>query len=175
MDPWNNREAWNGFYLAGVPSPGILMQIPEPSNPADWDKKKPTGASGASTTYQGTDVASFSFVIWLLDEEHYEDWQMWKQLLGPPSKNWPNALDIQHPILNMVARPITSVFVENHTVRLVNTHIEVKIDFCEFRKPVPAQAKPKASTDNKDSTTSGPMTEQERLVAGALGTFTSLL
>jgi len=151
MDPITNPGAWDKFFLAGEPSPGLCVSVAGARNPRTWDEKKGAGSSGAGLVYQGDGLAKFLVRLRFWTKEHFDEWDAWKRLLQPPTEKNPNALDSEHPQLGLLPVPISSVVVDDPGApepEADDTWI-VEIWFRQYRKPVPAQASPSGSKSGK--------------------------
>jgi len=146
-NPIDNPRDYDTIYLCGEPSPGKCLPLDGAGNPKAWDKKKPSGCSGAALTFEGDEVSKFSVALYFWEREHFEEWKTWKRLLVSPTEKHPNALEIVHPSLAELPTPVTAVVVED--VSTLNPDGKggwiVKIVFSQYRKPKPALATPKGS------------------------------
>lgn len=152
--PFADPKAWDVFYLAGDPSPGLCESVAGATNPRTWDEQKSTGSSGAGLVYQGDGLAKFMVRIKLWTRDHFVQWETWKRHLVPPSANSPDALEAEHPQLSLLPVPISAVVVDvAGAPEPEGDYWIAEIWFRQYRKPKPAQAKPKGAktTDQSDA------------------------
>jgi hypothetical protein len=151
VNPFETPDAWDWILLAGTVSPGIVSAVAGASNPRTWDEKKATGSSGATLTYQGDGLAKFGVKLSLWLPEHFAEWDTFKTLLVPPTKD-SRALDIWHPRLEQLPVPVTSVVVEEcgSPEPADDTGLwSVEIKFKEYRAPKPATSTTSGSKSSK--------------------------
>lgn len=154
-------SAWDKFVVLGDPSPGICLAVAGAKNPRGWDEKKATNSSGASLVYTGDGLAKFKvrLLFWL--PAHLTEWAAWKRYLVSPTEKNPNALDVEHPQLELLPVPVTSVVVDEPGApekQDDGTYI-VEIAFRQYRKPKPATAKPAGSKSGSGTGPGGANTD----------------
>jgi len=151
MNPFQTPTAWDYIILAGTVSPGIVAAVAGASNPRTWDEKKATGSSGATLTYQGDGLAKFTVKLSFWLPEHFDEWDLFKPLLLPPTKD-SRALDIWHPRLEQLPVPVSAVVVEDvgSPEPADDTGLwTVEIKFKEYRAPKPASSTASGSKSSK--------------------------
>lgn len=160
-NPEENAESFDYLFLGGVQFPGLCTDIGG-NNPRKWDKKDAQGSSGATLTYVGDGLSSFSVKLqlgWGIDGLSLaEEWSLWhnvKYLLAPPTTKKPEALEIYHPILEALPVPIHAVIVEDVSAFKQVTHgiWEVEIKLSQHRAPKPANTKSDGTKSGKGNGT----------------------
>lgn len=151
--------------LSGSRSPGIAT-IDGASSPRQWDERRGYGLSGATLVYKGLKLARFSLELRLLTAEDFDAWEAWRPMVQrPPAGQRPQALDIEHPITEMLG--IRSVVVEDvlQPKQTGDGEWTVEIKLLEFRAPARAVARPEASADRPTPSTDPVDAVIERLTA----------
>jgi hypothetical protein len=151
MNPFEQPSEWDCIILAGVTSPGVVASVAGAGNPRAWDEKKAAGSSGATLTYQGDGLAKFKVKIQLWEPAHFDEWETFKALLVPPTKDC-RALDIYHPRLEQLPIPVRSVVVDDpgSPEPADDTGLwTVEIAFREYRAPKPATSTTSGSKSSK--------------------------
>lgn len=120
----------------------------------DWEKKKGKGTDGATTTYQGADLAEpkITFIMWrgfdgLEFVDYFTEWAEYKKLFEMPAGTKdPVALVIEHPqfalakIKGCVVKKVGDLKV------FPGGRGECTVEFLEFRKPKKALGTPKGAS-----------------------------
>lgn len=133
--------------LAGQRSPGIA-NLDGASSPRQWDERRAYGQSGASLVYRGLKPAKFTLALLLISAEDWAAWDAWRPVVQrPPTGTRPRALDIEHPITEMLG--IRSVVVEDvlQPRQTGNGEWTIEIKLLEFRPPTTTVTRPQASAD----------------------------
>lgn len=163
---WNPLSAPVDYVLlGGQRSPG-LATIDGASSPRQWDERRGRGTTGATVVFQGIKLAKFTLSIRLITVEDWDAWDSWRQVVQrPPSGQRPRALDIDHPITEMLG--IRSVVVEDvgQPKQTGDGEWTIEIKLIEFRPPTPAIARPEASVDQPNAPTDPVDQVIERLTA----------
>lgn len=159
---WDFPEAYRSVYLNDKPSPGLCVECAG-SNPRKWDKKDGSGTTGATLTFNGEGLASFSAKIQIGWEgrglptrtQQLADWIVWARLLAPPTEKNHEALTIWYPTLVLLPVPISRVIVADEGVKgprqVADGVIEFEVFFLQYRKAkAAAAATPKGGTQKKD-------------------------
>ncbi len=125
-------------------SPGVAT-VKGLSQPRNWDERQGYGFSGAVLVYKGTGLAKFQVDIDLWLPEHFIAWSLFATVLAPPKPGPAGfALGISHPIVNGPPHNITEVIVEDVSdpVQSDLGKWTYTISFKQYRKPLPAVARP---------------------------------
>ncbi len=126
-------------------SPGVAT-VKGLDSPRNWDEQQGYGFSGAVLVYKGTGLAKFTVDIDLWLPEHFIAWNLFAQVLAPPKPGLAGgfALGIKHPIINGPPHNIQSVVVDNVSQPVQNDlgKWTYTISFRQYRKPLPAIARP---------------------------------
>ena len=133
--------------LAGSRSPGIAT-IDGASSPRSWDERRGYGLSGATLVYKGLKLAKFTLELKLVTSEDFAAWDSWRPIVQrPPAGQRPRALDIEHPITEMLG--IRSVVVEDvlQPKQTGDGEWTIEIKLLEFRAPARAVVRPEGSAD----------------------------
>ncbi|MDB4992797.1 MAG: uncharacterized protein JWM74_229 [Myxococcaceae bacterium] len=150
------RSQMDYFVIGGDRSPGAAS-LKSCESKRSFDIRKAYGTAGATAIYTGDELAVPIFELSLWDAQGVSDWLLFaKKYLGkPPRGIAPSsifALDIQYPTLACDPINVRSVQV------LVVTALQqdefglftCEIHFLEYRRPLPALAKPDASIPATD-------------------------
>lgn len=141
VDPFTNPDAFNLLNVGGTDNPGVFsLEAGCGNRPYKWDVKPVAGGQGATTTYQGFDVAKIKgkFKLWT-SAQIAEFFAEYLPLLSyDATKTKPTPITIFHP--SLFANDITSVVVQDigpltHEGGQLWT---VTIEMLEFR-PAPKQ------------------------------------
>lgn len=155
--PWisaNNGRAWGTLKLGGLTMPGLVKVGVELSE--EIEIKKPKGAIGATTTYQGREPASVQIVVTLYDSHgdtgaaQLAEMEKMIAVVRPKVTKDPkkasSALSIEHPKCTMWG--ISSVTVQKISDPPDDNAQMKTITFsCVEFKPPPAGAKPATKTE----------------------------
>ena len=151
-NPVDIPELYEHVILKGVVSPGIC-EVTGGARPFKWDVESGKGSSGATSKYQGQDLAkpSVRFQLWKEagddKADHFAQWEAnFRPILdGMIVDGKPEATDIYHPALE--ANGIRSVtLAQIGQLEHVGLGLyEIVVDFIEYRPPKPAGGTPKGS------------------------------
>ncbi len=134
--------------LGPLQSPGVAT-VKGLDSPRNWDVQQGYGLSGAVVVYKGTGLAKFTVDIDLWLPEHFIEWNVFAVILAAPKPGLAGgfALGILHPIVNGPPHGITEVVVENvsQPVQSDTGKWTYTISFLQYRKPLPAIARPIAT------------------------------
>jgi hypothetical protein len=129
-------------------SPGVAT-VHGLDNPRNWDERQGYGFSGAVLVYKGTGLSKFTVDIDLWLETHFIEWNLFATILAAPKPGLAGgfALGIKHPIVNGPPHGITEVVVDNvsQPVQSDTGKWTYTISFRQYRKPLPAIARPIAA------------------------------
>jgi hypothetical protein len=153
-NPIRNDLAYDVIFLNYRESPGIA-EVVGANSPDKWDEQQGYGLSGATLRYAGAGLTSFKVKLRLFEEEHFEAWDSWKNILGTARKNRTpkqKALFIYHPFL--AEKGISEVVVEDwiQPTQVEPGVWEVEISLKQYRRPV-LQFGKADGTVGKDQTT----------------------
>jgi hypothetical protein len=135
VNPTDDYELFDSFFLAGAPSPGVC-RFNFPKAVTGWENQAGKGEDGGESVLNGRKLSDFSVTItlWVGDYEvsHFDLWEAWKPiLLTPVAVGAPRALDIYHPQLEGLG--ISSVIVKSWTEPQPNGDTStVQIDFGQY-------------------------------------------
>jgi hypothetical protein len=174
INPIDDPSAFDYILLGGDWSPGLVMGIAGASNPRKWDERAAAGQSGATIVYGGDGLAKFTAKLLLWLPEHFAYWDVWKARLAPPTVKNPQALDIYHPVLDMLPVPVRSVVVTDVKAfeQSGDGFWTVEIAFMQYRAPKPAGAKPKSSQSHG---TAAPKDPVDDMINGLTNQMNDLL
>jgi hypothetical protein len=167
VNPISDRDLYDFITLSGQGSPGVC-DVSGASAPRNWDIRNGYGLSGATVVYTGDGLAKFTVRLFLWEPQHFDAWESWRPLVRKtPRGVRPKAQDIFHPYLEELG--ISSVVVEDE---LQWTQPEPglfakDIKLIQFRKPLPALAKPDGSQTKPNEPTA--QTEAEKMIADLSG------
>ncbi len=133
--------------LGPMRSPGVAT-VKGLNSPRNWDVQQGYGFSGAALVYKGTGLAKFQVDIDLWEPEHFVLWNVFATILAPPKPGPAGfALGIKHPIVNGPPHGIFDVVVEDVSQPVQNDTGKwtYTISFLQYRKPIPAIARPIAA------------------------------
>lgn len=133
--------------LGPMQSPGVAT-VRGLDSPRNWDIRQGYGFSGATVVYKGTGLSKFQVDIDLWLPEHFIAWNLFSTILAPPKPGPAGfALGIKHPIINGPPHGIIEVVVENvsEPVQSDTGLWTYTISFLQYRKPLPAIARPIAA------------------------------
>ena len=139
------------FLIGGQPCPGKATLI-SGNSPRPWDVRKGYAQSGATVVPAGDDLGKHVFRIELWDPADYPAWLAFantnfaKAVRFYPKTKVPLPLGIYHPVLSDAPHFVTSVVVTDVTVLVQDDDGKwsCEVHFLEYRKPLPALAKPDA-------------------------------
>ena len=177
MNPIKDGLCYNYAILAGEITPGIIADPPQGSNPRSWDEKKGAGMSGATLVYSGDGLAKFSLKLQLWEPFHFDEWEIFKPILKPPTEKKPQALDFYYAGFEHLPVPIHAVVVDDviGPTQVGDSGLwVVEIKLRQYRAPAPAQTKAKgaAYTDSKGK---GGKDAADQMIDGLLGQAKGLL
>lgn len=119
-DPITHPTAWDIFYVAGIPCPGIVDRSRpiRAESPFIWDEKKGPFA-GANVTFRGKRLARFvvTLLMWrngppMWQTDDWSVWNVWIPFLEyDSSKNTPTPVNVSYP--SLADRKIRSAVCEN--------------------------------------------------------------
>ncbi len=143
INPLDHESAFDVLIVGGVRSPGKVT-LSGHDRAFEWDVKKVKGQKGASTTFNGEDVAEVTATFFLLrdDVQGIDDLEEWPAFVGliksSVSGSNVKALDVYHP--DLVANGITQLVPKKiggavHDGKGGQT---IAITFLEYRAPKPA-------------------------------------
>lgn len=134
--PYRASRSWNEVVLGKYSLPGLGKLDIRVSN--EVEKKKPKGTSGASTTFQGRNVASLKLSLAMWDEEQFAAFQEMLPDLWPSiSKEAAAPLEIVHPkarlwgIRSVVIETIDDTQPDNS-----GDYYVIKFDLSQWQPPV---------------------------------------
>jgi hypothetical protein len=166
--------------LANVPGPGKWTLLSGPKK-FGWDIRKGTGLSGATVVPTGDELVEPVFLVELFDDLQYQAFKLFraaflkKPLIGVPGAPTSLALGIDHPELKEMG--VTSV-----VVREINPAVNdgfglwtSLVKFLQYRKPLPALAKPTAAIPDNGAPVPNAQTASERELQGLQQQFNSRL
>lgn len=134
--------------LGPLRSPGVAT-VRGLDSPRNWDVRQGYGFSGAVVVYKGTGLSKFTVDIELWLPEHFVLWNVFAKVLEAPKPGLAGgfALGIKHPIINGPPHAISEVVVENVSQPVQNDlgRWTYTISFLQYRKPLPAIARPIAA------------------------------
>ena len=171
LNPIDAEDLFDHIILNGVQSPGIVT-LSGHDRPQKWDVKSATGSAGASTTYQGEEIAKFTATFKLVkdssamtpqgailseiisetqDLDEFAEWDEFQPLLEKSlSTKPPTALPIYHPDLIRNSINIVSVEKIGGMVHDGKGGASVTVSFLEFRPPKKKGGSPKGKDPNAD-------------------------
>lgn len=134
FDPFANPVDF--VVIGGQRTPGIA-RILEADKLRRLHERRGYALSGASVRDLGDQLTHFKVRLTFFTSDHWEAWDAFRPLLARPPGRSTSALDISHPILDLVG--IRSVIPEK-TGQPNESEDGYTIDlgFCEYRNPQPA-------------------------------------
>lgn len=130
-------------------TPGVA-KVRAPNSPRNWNVQQGWGLSGAVAIYTGAGLAKFVVDVFLWEATQFLEWQIFAKgaLEKPkPGLGVGSAMGIGHPVLNMSPWSIQSIVVEDvDGFEQSPTGLWACAIHClEYRKPIPAVARPIAA------------------------------
>lgn len=151
INPIDNPQAHDVIVLGSATSPGICLPF-EPKRKSDFDQKKGKGTLGATATYVGRPLASWSITFQLWLARHWDEWAAFVPLLNyDPTKKKVQAIDIYHPSLaelSIKSVVTTSIGMIKHEGKQLYTR---EVEFLEY---FPTPNKSAVSTPSGSQATS---------------------
>jgi hypothetical protein len=159
--PWRDPKAYDQIEIAGRLWPG-LVRIDGAEQLFKWQVNDAKATSGATTAYQGKDIAKpkIVFVLWEGTDDqggyvdYFAEWEKYQPFLEaslppPGSKKDPIALKVAKNIIFEQAR-IGSISIGKigGLTPDDNGGATVAVELLDFRPPKKAGGTPKASADN---------------------------
>lgn len=137
-NPIDNPVLYDVVTIAGLTSQGVISW-PDGERAFDWDTKKGKGASGATTTFQGRDIATptIEFRFWTPEQVDWYHEQLLPLLTKALEAPSPTALEIYHPTLAALGIEAVQVKKIGTLSRKKGGLYTVKIEFTEYRPPKP--------------------------------------
>lgn len=183
--PWEDPLAWDQIEIAGRLWPGIV-KVTGAEQIYKWQINEAKGADGATTAYQGGDIAKpkLTFVLWKgLDDrggfvDYFAMWEAFQPILEasippPGSKKDPIALSIHHPAFRKARIGSCSVEKIGQVLPDGNGGATVDVDLLVFRPPKKAGGTVKGATNHAPG--DRPKTEVEQAADNEAGMTTLLL
>lgn len=131
--------------IAGQRSPGIC-EISGADSPRRWDERRGYGLSGARAVYRGTALSKPRITLHLLNAEHFEAWNSFREmLLPPPAGERAQALEVEHPFLADLGIRALNVVNLKQPVQTDHGKWTVEIETIEYREPQPALSTPRGA------------------------------
>ncbi len=133
--------------LGALQSPGVAT-VRGLNSPRNWNVQQGWGFTGATAVYGGKGLAEFEVDIDLWEPEHFIEWNLFAQILAPPLPGPAGlALGILHPIVNGPPHGVHAVVVKDvsQPVQSDTGLWTYTLKFLEYRKPIPALARPIAA------------------------------
>ena len=161
----------NYIVLAGVPSPGVCI-VQGLTNPRKLQINDGYALSNATVVYLGDSLPKFSVTLQMTSALDLREWKRFAKLLAtPPLGTRPNALKIEHPLIEECG--IKSVLVEDRTQLTPSpTGLwTVKIDFVKWQKPAPALGRPNGAIPDADKKAPTPQDAQDIQIEQARARF----
>ena len=144
-----SRYDVNTITVAGKVSPGYC-EISRAVSPNKWDERNGYGLSGSTLIFRGIGLATFTATITMWNDEQLTEWEAWKSVVDrPPSRKYPRALQVWHPVLEDMGVSAAIVEKRGQLTKLPNGGWRVEIFFKEYRKPKLSLAGPDGTKDNK--------------------------
>jgi hypothetical protein len=176
VNPLDFEELYNAIELAGARSPGRVT-LSGHDRKIEWDVKKGTGLSGATTTPKAVPPIEFTATFYLVrdDAQGIDQLAEWPSFLAivesTVNGSKAKAVDIYHPDLASQTPPITSVCKASvggvtHDGKGGQT---VVVKFQEYRAPKPA---PKTPTAAKSSFV-GPLQDPDAAAKAEIARLTA--
>ena len=143
-NPVDDEFLYNLIILGGVGSPGMVT-LSGHDREIDWDIKTGPGQSGASTTLKAKKLVEFTASFYLADQEDFDNWPSFKELIESTVKGKGQALDIFHP--DLAANGIKSVVLKSFggVVHDKKGGQTIAVKFLEYSPPKKATVNPSGS------------------------------
>jgi hypothetical protein len=101
LNPFDHQGAYGQMALAGIPLPGVVIEITGADRKWSFDKQKAVNNSGASLNYKGEELAdSIKVKCSLTTASHFVDLDAARKALATPKGQKPIARDVKNAILN---------------------------------------------------------------------------
>ena len=136
FDPFTNPVDF--VTIAGQRTPG-LATIKDADKIRRLHERRGYALSGASVRDQGDQLTHFTVQLVFTTSAEFEAWDAFRPILARPPGRSTSALDISHPILELVG--IRSVIPEKTGQPKMLDELGtwgIELGFCEFRNPQPA-------------------------------------
>lgn len=180
-DPLGLFPRQKHIQLGPFTSPGVAI-VRGAGSPRNWDIRQGWGFSGAVVVFTGKGLSKFEVDILLWEPEHFLQWKLFAQILKPPIRGigptgaGVSALGITHPVLNGAPLNINEVVVEDvsQPVQSDTGLWTYTIKFIEYRKPIPAIARPIAAIPAAPAAAVAPPDENEKVMLQLSAQITAL-
>lgn len=153
--------------LGPAVTPGVA-KVRGAGSPRNWDIRQGFGLSGAVVVFMGNTLSKFHVDVFLWKPEHFVQWELFAPILARPLPGFgmAAALGIRHPLVNMKPWSITEVVVEDVSqFEQSDTGLWVTtIDLLQYKKPIPAVARPIAAIPAASPTVQAPPDPQEKII-----------
>jgi hypothetical protein len=141
----NPRDfAHNYVVVLGVRSPG-RARLTGVTAPYKWDELPSYGMEGATIRFRGRGIAHPTLSLWFFEDAHFVQWDVFQQLLKPPTQGKPFMVEMQHPLLSAADIKAVSVEEIQQPERQDNGMWIATIKLIEYRPLVPAAVVPRGS------------------------------
>jgi hypothetical protein len=183
--PWREPLAYDQIEIAGRLWPGIC-RIANAEQLYKWQVNDAKGSDGATTTYQGGDIAKpkLVFVLWEGTDDvggyvnYFLEWDAFRPVLEtsippPGSKRAPIALAVKHPLFQHARIGAISLEKIGQPTPDGEGGMTVEVDILDFRPPKPAGGTPLAAAEQAPG--ARPKTEIEQAVENEANTTGDLL
>jgi len=143
-NPYDDPELFDSVELGGRRSPGKVT-LSGHDNVIDWDVKVGAGTSGATTTLKSAQPTEFTASFFLADDDDFEAWPAFRDLVNSTITGKGKALDIYHPdlaangIKSVVKKSIGGVVHDGKGGRTI------AVKFLEYKPPKPVKVTPLGS------------------------------
>jgi hypothetical protein len=168
INPFATFPRQSYVVLGPARTPGVA-KCRGANSPRNWDVQQGWGFSGAVVYFHGTGLAKFEVDVFLWKPEQFLEWKLFANVLRPPppGSKGPTALGISHPAVNMPPLNITEVVVEDCTqFEQGPTGLwSCTIKLLQYRKPLPAVARPIAAIPAAPATVQDPPDPNEKIIA----------
>lgn len=164
-----NRDAYdhNIIVVDGVPLPG-KGTITGASIPTKWNERDGHGLTGASISYTGRKLATFTITLEMWTQPQLDQWAFTKKLFDPPKINGPKlGHSIQHPQLADVDIDSFVVTDRSPPVKDKSGRWIVTIQCKEYRAPLPSLVKIRGAIPPAGGTPSAAQTEADKALVAA--------
>jgi hypothetical protein len=161
------------FTVGSVASPGVTEPPTGDGLTFDWETKKGPGTSGATSKYNGQDLAKWSTKTLLWESAHFEAWAAFvAPLQQEPSGAAFKAFDFWHPLTSAVGITSAKVLKIGFLTPEDDTGLySVTIEWEQHRAPKPSAAKADGSKSQQKTEEEDPI---EKLIAAKTAEYQSL-
>lgn len=148
------RSPQNYVVFGGFTTPGVAVVVGGLRKDI-YDKKKPSGSTGATVSFEGSELAPFTVEITLDSDEDFEEWEYFRQQVvdRPPGGDSPRPYACEHPVLADLG--VAQCVIEERTqlTDLGDGGWKVTLKCLQYRKPEPKRAAVSGSSKRKKKQT----------------------